>query len=208
VLERRCLVCHVLDDHGPGDQSAPDLSGYGTRAWIRGLLESPRSPTYFGKVPGCDVMAEWKKNSKLDAKQLDAVADFVASFARISPDTTPDEWLASSGVADHPGLAPFQKECGTCHAIDGLSEGGVRDAPDLFVWGSSDWIARMIRKPGAAARYGFLGEHRKMPAFGADSVSDNDINMVIRYLMGDYPRPAGVPIPVSVAGSSARVEAK
>jgi ubiquinol-cytochrome c reductase cytochrome b subunit len=40
----------------------------------------------------------------------------------------------------------------------------------------------MVRKPGAADRYGFLAEHRKMPAFGTDRVSDNDIDMVIRYL--------------------------
>ncbi len=189
VLERRCLGCHVLDGQGLGEQSAPDLAHYGTRAWIRGLLENPRSPSYFGKVPGCDGMDEWKKNSKLDAKQLDAVADFVASFARIPPDTTTDEWLSSPEVAKHAGLEPFQKECGSCHAIDGFTDGGTRDATGLFAWGSPAWIARMVRKPGAADRYGFLGEHQKMPAFGPDQVSENDLNMVIRYLQGDYPRP-------------------
>ena len=81
VLERKCLGCHVLEGHGTGEQTASDLAGFGSRAWIRGLLENPQSPAYFGKVPGCDGMAEWKKSSKLDAKQLDDVADFVASFA-------------------------------------------------------------------------------------------------------------------------------
>jgi ubiquinol-cytochrome c reductase cytochrome b subunit len=190
VLERRCLGCHVFDGRGLGEQSAPDLAQYGTRGWIRGLLENPRSPTYFGKVPDCEGMDEWKRNSKLDAKQLDAVADFVASFARIPADTTPDEWLSSPEVARHPGLKPFEKECGTCHAIDGFTEGGTRDATGLFTWGSPAWIARMVRKPGAADRYGFLGEHQKMPAFGTDQLSENDLNMVIRYLQGDYPRPA------------------
>ena len=41
---------------------------------------------YFGKVPQCDGMAEWKKSSKLSPKQLDDVADFVASFAKIPAD--------------------------------------------------------------------------------------------------------------------------
>jgi ubiquinol-cytochrome c reductase cytochrome b subunit len=209
VFERRCLGCHVLDGRGLGEQSAADLVGYGTRAWIRGLLDNPQSPRYFGKVPGCDGMAEWKRTSKLDARQLDAVADFVASFARIRADTTPDEWLASDDVAKHPGLESFQKECGTCHAIEGLTEGGMRDAPGLFAWGSPGWIARMIRKPGASDRYGFLAEHRKMPAFDADQVSDNDIDMVFRYLKGDYPRtscasPSG---PGSVAVSAPGEEA-
>jgi ubiquinol-cytochrome c reductase cytochrome b subunit len=190
VLERRCLGCHFAGGHGLGEQTAPDLAEYGTRKWIRGLLENPEAPAYFGKVAGCDGMVEWKKNSKLDAKLLDAVADFVASFALIPADTTPDEWLNSPGVAKHPGLEPFQKECGTCHAVEGLSEGGLREAPGLFAWGSPRWTARMVRKPGAADRYGYLGKDQKMPAFGTDQVSDNDVDMVVRYLRGDYPRPA------------------
>ena len=105
---------------GPGELRDP--------AWIRGLLENPESPTYFGKVPGCDGMNEWKKNSKLDAADS-TVADFVASFAHIPADMTPDEWLTTPGVAKHPGLEPFQKECGTCHAIDGFTEGGIRRRP-------------------------------------------------------------------------------
>src|SRR5262249_20077236 len=146
--------------------------------------------------------AEWKKNSKLDATGLDAVADFVATFARIPADMTPDEWLTSSGVADHPGLAPFQKECGTCHTIEGFTEGGVRESPGLFAWGSPAWMTRMIRKPGAADRYGYLGEHQKMPGFGTEQVSENDVNMVIRYLRGDYPHPASPPSAGSPAAST------
>jgi ubiquinol-cytochrome c reductase cytochrome b subunit len=201
VLERRCLGCHVLEGRGTGEQSAPDLAGFGTRAWIRGLLENPRSPTYFGKVPGCDGMAEWKKNSKLDARHLDAVADFVATFARIPADTTPDEWLASPDVAKHPGLEPFQKECGQCHAIDGFTDGGLREAPGLFAWGSPGWIARMVRKPAAADRYGFLAENQKMPPFGAEQVGDNDLSMVIRYLRGDYAPLVSAPNPGSSSSS-------
>jgi quinol-cytochrome oxidoreductase complex cytochrome b subunit/mono/diheme cytochrome c family protein len=200
VLERRCLGCHVLDGKGTGEQSAPDLANYGTLAWLRGLLENPRSPKYFGKVPGCDGMTEWKKNSKLTAKQLDEVADFVASFAQIADDTTPDEWLSSPGVSKHPGLAPFQKECGTCHTIDGFTEGGIRESTGLFAWGSPRWIARMVRKPGAPDRYGFLGDQQKMPPFGPDQVSDNDVNMVVRFLRGDYPRPAADSVAVSGPG--------
>lgn len=193
VLERRCLGCHVLDGHGAGDQSAPDLAGFGTRVWIRGLLDNPRSAAYFGKAPGCDGMAEWKKTSKLDAKQLDAVADFVASFATIPADMTPDEWLALPEVSKHPGLEPFQKECGTCHAIEGFTEGGARESPGLYGWGSPTWIARMVRKPGASDRYGYLPENQKMPAFGVDQVSENDLSMITRYLRGEYAPPGPAP---------------
>ena len=185
VFEAKCLGCHVFDGKGVGTQVASDLKDYGSRAWLRGMLEAPSSPRYFGKVPKCDGMAEWKKGSKLSAKELDDVADFVASFAKIKPDTTVEEWQNEPGVAEHPGLKPFQKECGTCHVIEGLSEGGVRDAPQLFAWGSRQWLARMIRKPGATDMYGFLDATDQMPPF-AEQLSENDVNTVIRYLGNDY----------------------
>jgi ubiquinol-cytochrome c reductase cytochrome b subunit len=190
ILERKCLGCHFMEGRGTGEQKASDLAQYGSRSWVRGLLENPRAQAYFGKAPSCDGMAEWKKSSKLAPEQLDAVADFVASFAKIPEDVTPDEWLNSPGVSDHPGVAPFQKECGNCHEIEGLTEGGTRDAPKLFAWGSPRWTARMIRKPEAADRYGFIDDKDRMPSFGPGQLTANDVEMVIRYLKGDYPKPA------------------
>jgi ubiquinol-cytochrome c reductase cytochrome b subunit len=133
-------------------------------------------------------MAEWKENSALEGEQLDQVAAFVAAFSTIPADMTPDEWLKSPGVSEHPGKRHFVEDCGTCHVIKGLSEGGLRRAPDLFGWGSPQWTRRMIRKPGSADKYGFLQPKDQMPAFGHDQMSDNDVDMVIRYMKGDYPR--------------------
>ena len=65
VLERRCLGCHFFEGKGSGEQTASDLAHFGSRAWVRGLLDDPSSPTYFGKVAKFDGMAEWKKSSKL-----------------------------------------------------------------------------------------------------------------------------------------------
>jgi ubiquinol-cytochrome c reductase cytochrome b subunit len=189
VLERRCLSCHFFEGRGTGEQTASDLSQFGSSEWLRGLLSDPKSSTRFGKVPALKGMVEWKKNSKLTSQQLGDVVEFVGSFARIPRDTTVEEWLNSPGVSDHPGLAPFQKDCGSCHAIEGLSEGGTRDAPNLFAWGSPQWIARMTRKPDAADRYGFLDEKDQMPAFGDDQLGANDLEMLIRFLQNDYPKP-------------------
>ncbi|MGO9470016.1 MAG: cytochrome b N-terminal domain-containing protein [Isosphaeraceae bacterium] len=188
VLERRCLSCHFFEGKGTGEQTASDLGDFGSRQWLHGLLTEPKGSAYFGKVPALKGMVEWKRNSKLTKKQLDDVEAFVASFAKIPADMTTDEWLNSPGVSDHPGREPFQKECGSCHVIDGLSEGGTRDAPNLFAWGSPQWITRMTRKPGAADKYGFLDEKDQMPAFGDDQLSANDMEMVIRYLKGEYPK--------------------
>jgi ubiquinol-cytochrome c reductase cytochrome b subunit len=197
VLERKCLGCHALDGRATAEQTASDLAHFGSRAWVRGLLERPSAPAYFGKAPSCDGMAEWKTSSKLMPKQLDDVADFVATFAQIPDDMTPDEWLSSPGVSDHPGLAAFQKECGTCHVVEGLTEGGTRDAPNLFAWGSPRWISRMIRKPEAADKYSFIDAKDRMPSFGPDQLSANDLEMITRYLKDDYAKP-----PSHVGGSA------
>jgi quinol-cytochrome oxidoreductase complex cytochrome b subunit/mono/diheme cytochrome c family protein len=188
VLERKCLGCHVHEGKGMGQQSASDLKDFGSRTWVRGLLENPRSNIYFGKVPQCDGMVEWKKSSKLSPKQLDDVADFVASFATIPADMTPDEWLEDPryNVANHPGQEPFVKECGECHVVEGLSEGGTRDAPRLFAWGSPRWIERMIHKPGAPDLYGYLEKKDQMPPF-AEQLTGNDVTTVVRFLKGLYP---------------------
>ena len=53
----------------------------------------------------------------------------------------------------------------------------------------------MIRKPNASDRYGFLKAKQKMPAFGSDQLTPNDLEMVIRYLQGDYVK-AGASPPV------------
>jgi ubiquinol-cytochrome c reductase cytochrome b subunit len=188
VLEKKCLGCHFFEGHGTGEQTASELKDFGSRTWVRGLLERPQSPTHFGKVPKLDGMAEWKKSSKLKSKQLDDVADFVASFAKISDDMTIEEWLNSPGLTNHPGYEPFQKECGQCHKIEGFTEGGLRDAPELFAWGSPQWMTRMIRKPNAPDLYGFFEEANQMPPFGPEQVSRNDLDMVIRFLKNDYLR--------------------
>ncbi len=197
VLEKKCLSCHYLGGKGQvtrdasgketsSPQVASDLKDFGSYAWIRGLLENPSSDTYFGKVPQCDGMAEWKKSSKLSKTDLDKIAAFVASFANIAPDMTPEEWLNSPGVSDHPGLDLFSKNCGECHVVEGLTEGGTRDAPKLFAWGSPQWMARMIHKPGAPDLYGYLEAKDQMPAFTEEQLTRNDVTMLIRFLKNDY----------------------
>ncbi|MDX2038007.1 MAG: cytochrome b N-terminal domain-containing protein [Isosphaeraceae bacterium] len=206
TFDKKCLSCHYFGGKGleGNPQSAPDLEGYGTKAWVRGLLENPSSDKYFGKVPQCDGMARWKKSSKLSPKQLDDVADFVASFASIPEDMTTEEWAGSPKVNEHPGLEPFVEECGKCHKVRDLTDGG-EEAPELFAWGSTRWMTRMIRNPNASGLYGYLGEKQKMPAFAEQSTA-NDISAVIRYIQGDYYKPGETADLVSTPAAGAPVE--
>jgi ubiquinol-cytochrome c reductase cytochrome b subunit len=188
LLERRCLGCHAFEGKGTGTQTASDLKGFGTREWVRGLLENPASPQFFGKVNKFGGMKEWKDGSGLEPEDLDKVADFVATFASIPEGVTPVDWLKSPEIAKHPGRESFVEECGTCHAIESLSKGGMRKAPQIFGWGSPAWIAQMIRNPHSSDKYGFLGEKHpgQMPAFGEDQITSSDVVALVRYLKGDY----------------------
>jgi ubiquinol-cytochrome c reductase cytochrome b subunit len=194
ILDQRCLGCHQFEGKGTGTQTASDLKDFGTRQWVRGLLENPVSATYFGRVPKFGGMKEWKEGSGLEPADLDKVADFVATFASIPDGTTPVDWLKSPEIAKHAGREPFVEECGTCHVIEGLTKGGMRRAPNLFGWGSPWWIARMVRNPRSSDKYGFLDARQpgQMPAFGDDQITRSDLETLIRYLKGDYAKPAPV----------------
>ncbi len=134
-------------------------------------------------------MTTWKGASKLDAKGLDEVAAFVATFAEIPPDVTPAEWLADPKVKGHPGRASYQKECAECHTMGdpSIREKMMQPAPDLFAWGSPRWAARMIKAPGSINHYGYLEAEQKMPGFGGQ-VTDRDVATLVRYLKGEYRR--------------------
>ena len=197
ALESKCLGCHVFNGKGIGTQVAADLKDFGTRSWLRGLLENPKSPTYFGKAPQCGGMARWKKNSKLTPKELDDVADFFAKYVINTPeDMSPAEWSKLGGLEDHPGYKAFNKEgeCATCHT-DWAAPND--EAPNLFGWGSTKWVGRMIHKPGAPDLYGFLKPKDQMPAF-AGQITENDATTIIRYLRNDYPGASGAVAPKAV----------
>ncbi len=190
LFHQKCAGCHALGGDKRPEQWAPSLEGYGTYSWIRGLLEDPQSSRFFGKAPMCGGMAEWKEGSKLGAKELDDVASFVASFAAIPPDVTPEEWLEDPKVQEHPGRKPYQNECAECHTMGDPRQKAkmLQPAPDLFAWGSDRWTARMIKAPSHPSAYGYLEDEQKMPAFG-DQLTDVDLGTLTRYLRGDWYRP-------------------
>jgi ubiquinol-cytochrome c reductase cytochrome b subunit len=198
VVEKKCLSCHAFGLGAPEGKkpTASDIKDFGSRAWVRGLLENPRSPAYYGKAPRLNGMVEWKKSSELKSDDLDKVADFVASFASIPAAMSPAEWKQSLGSDEHPGQEAFETECGQCHVIEGFTEGGQRKAPNLFAWGSPQWITRMIRDPSAADLYGYAKGNDLMPPFGTDQLTIHDVDMVVRYLRNDYPKPLSTAKPV------------
>ncbi|QDV33368.1 cytochrome b N-terminal domain-containing protein [Tautonia plasticadhaerens] len=170
-------------------QSASDLKGFGTRAWLRGLLEDPSSPRYFGLVPQCGGMASWKESSKLTPGQLDEVADFFDEHViPATPGLSAAAWELQFAEAEEPppGYQHFINECADCHlwGLGGADSTGV-DSPNVYGWGSPTWIRRMIEEPGARDLYGYLADHEQMPGFEGQ-LTEADLGVIIRLLRGEY----------------------
>lgn len=202
VFEKKCQSCHYFQGKGQvvltadgkeemSPQTASDLAGFGTRTWLRGLLDNPGSDTYFGKVKQCHNMKSWKKKSKLNANELDDIADFFEKLVTTTPrDITPDEWTEREDVKNHPGFKAFSKEgeCTNCHTEWGAPNA---EAPNLFAWGSRQWTEKMIKNPGSPMHYGCFEAKDQMPAFPEEQLTENDFDTLIRYLKLDYkPSPA------------------
>jgi len=187
-------------------QSASDLKGFGTREWIRGLLEDPSDPAYFGKVPQQQGMKGWKETSLLTPEELDQVADFFEqSVSTVEPGLSAQTWelqfYTESGDLKEdvpPGFEMWTYECSNCHAwgVGGADFTGV-NAPNLFGWGSRAWFERMVSNPGSRDLYGFLEEHEQMPAFEGE-LTENDFEVLYQLLKGQ-----GVPPGSSDADSAA-----
>ena len=179
-------------------QSASDLQGFGTRAWLRGLLDDPSSPSYFGLVPQCSGMAEWKAGSELTRDELDQIADFFEEHViNQAPGLSAQAWelpFIEAGDDAPPGYLHYNEECADCHAwgLGGADYSGI-NAPNIAGWGSPTWIKRMIAEPGARDLYGYLEAHERMPGFEAQ-LTDHDIEVLVRLFEGDYVSPGGLTV--------------
>jgi ubiquinol-cytochrome c reductase cytochrome b subunit len=193
IVEQKCLGCHTFGGFGTAGKSARDkgcdLKDFGTRSWIRGLLEDPEASAYAPRVQGKTLggMKEWKEGTALESKDLDDVADFVATFSTIPADVSVEDWASDIKVKQHRGYKNFVDDCLNCHRVGNLgSESKSRPAPNLFAYGSRQWLARMIRQPGSRLNYGFLGKRQPMPSFDEAQMSENDLRTVVEYIRNEY----------------------
>lgn len=146
LFRRECLSCHVLEGEGPAEVKGPDLTGYGSAAWIRQVLRDPDSPRLFGrtKVEGM------KSYAHIGEDALGQLAALV--YAQRDPEAPPFE--------DRPGAALLEEhECTKCHDFE---EAYALEGPALFRYQSRTWLREVVDDPGADHLYGELND---MPAF-------------------------------------------
>ena len=70
----RCLECH--DFHGGNDEpDAPDLTGYGSREWVKGIIGNPTHERFYGTKN--DRMPAFKDEKILSDEAIGLIADWL-----------------------------------------------------------------------------------------------------------------------------------
>ncbi len=189
--------------------TAPDLGHFASRSWWTEILTNFEN--YFSPVAGSNYdlersaeegMVSWfRENQEVlrdDANKEDirAMVEFlVAQTGRDDLDI--DETLASRGqevLGSGELTAGSITTCDNCHAevggefVAGTDNSGI---PELNGLGSHDWLTALITNPGAPQ---FYGENNQMPAF-ANKISPQDLELLVRYMTGDYPSTHITPYP-------------
>ena len=69
-----CARCHTLGDYAEGDVG-PVLTGWGSRAWMLGLLDDPGHPSYYGDDN--DGMPAFGAEGLLRPEQMGLIVDWL-----------------------------------------------------------------------------------------------------------------------------------
>ncbi|HHH11644.1 MAG TPA: c-type cytochrome, partial [Sorangium sp.] len=153
LYDKHCGVCHKLNERGPeaGKETAPNLTGFGTAAWAKAVLDNPDSDKLFGhtsfkgmmesvtRKPADPAAAEYFTAMK--KADIDAISAFLADQAQ-------------GGKGAHAaGEKLVKQRCTGCHRLDGNTDNEESLAPELRGWGSKSWIAQQIANPGGGKTY-------------------------------------------------------
>jgi len=202
VFAKNCSSCHRYDGHdGQGNpvkdpQSAPDLKGFASRAWLAGLLDPAKvdSAHYFGGTKFKDgKMVKWVKKNADEPKEQEQLRKIIAALSAEAQ--LPSQRDADARDADlikqGVELARGDVACTDCHAF-GKPDADAT-APDLTGYGSRAWLVRFIGNPAHADFYGKRND--RMPLFGEKQMLDaKTIGLLADWLRGDWyeaPKTAG-----------------
>ena len=185
---------NLKENEEPG--GAPNLFGFGSRAWIRGLLNKDKiqGRDFFGDTVHKEgEMASFVQDSlsELDAEQktkLEQVVEALFAEAQLANQHPLDTDADAAGDLAA-GRTAMSEEfgCLDCHKLH--DEGELGSAPDLTGYGSAEWLYQFIANAGHERFYG--DNNDRMPAFAASDdpsqnlLSPREINLLVRWLRGD-----------------------
>ena len=154
IAKQECARCHRFHGHGALG-GAPDLTGYGSRAWIAGIVADPSHPWFYGprndRMPAYHASADEPGKNALGARELEMMADWLRGEwyeesrkpsagdpKRPSIDVLAYQWTAGwtsvapifeTGGPHTEARRLFRREhCALCHDCTGAAGGDVAAA--------------------------------------------------------------------------------
>ena len=210
LFAQHCSSCHAyVDPQGAkaseqlAKASAANLYGFGTAAWMRGLLDPAEvaGPAYFGNTAHSDddmvsfVTQDLTDRDTWKLEDIEAVVVAMSAESGLRPQQTAADAKATEAalIAKGRALVSDVERCGSCHTFH---DNGTKlgSAPDITGWGSRSWLVGIITDPTHKQFYGDTND--RMPSFGkADPgsvpiLSTQQIELVVDWLRGDWYRPA------------------
>lgn len=213
LFAEHCASCHTYAGHNgvgikpnppggpltapPGEPpSAPDLEGFGSRAWLRGFMDPKQieTPRYFGHTIFV-LPKDGDKKSRMvrfitedvaaygadEKAQLEKIIAALSAEAQLPAQRDLDKKDAAVIAEGRKLLADVTLDCTDCHAFH-ETKGGK--APDFTGYGSAEWLKEFLRNPGHDRFYGKKND--RMPAFGETSrITPEQLDLLIRWLRGE-----------------------
>ncbi len=79
LIGENCTECHTF--HGKGMSSGPDLTGYGSRQWLTGMIGNPAHKRYYGdkndRMPAFAESTTDPQRNTLSPRNLEMLADWL-----------------------------------------------------------------------------------------------------------------------------------
>ena len=204
----QCASCHSHTgdaEHGidveheitAEDVSAPNLGGYGTRAWMAGWLDLERitSDDYLGNtafrsgqmVDFVRTMFPEDDMDDYDRADRDMMVAALSAEARRPSQAEIDRRDADMIAEGRELIADF---CTDCHRFHDRGSLGI--GPDLTGYASREWTIDITRDPTQRRFYGDRND--RMPAYAPPDdlpenhlLSEKEIELITDWLMGVWP---------------------
>ena len=204
LFAQHCASCHAhVDPVAPeaatqlASSSAANLFGFGTAAWMRGLLDPDQvaGPAYFGNTAHKDGDMVNFVQGDLQVADFWTKDDIAAVVAALSAESGRAEpGVAPAVIARGRELVASDERCGSCHRF-GDNGTDVGTACDLTGWGSREWLVGIIVDPTHERFYGDTND--RMPSFGTAAegatprLTEAQIGLIADWLRGTWYRAAG-----------------
>jgi len=196
LFAKNCASCHRFEGRdGMGNlpkdpQSASELAGFGSRAWLTGLLDPERIGTtnYFGATKHSNgKMAKFVKKDVANytpeqKEQLAKVITALSGEAKLKSQADLDKRDAAI-ITEGRKLLRDTLQCTECHQF--VERDDNVSAPDLTGFASREWLINFLNNP---AHPDFYGEHNdRMPAYGEKEIlSPQAIGLIADWLRHDW----------------------